>query len=220
MARPTLNDDDRAERRRQLLSAAQALFRATHELPSVAAIAESAGVAKGSVYNSFSTKEEIFVALLEDSFSGLLAQVVAAIEALPAGAHQAADAFADGYVAALARFPDLLALAGMTNAVLEKNLPMDAMLRFKTGLAAGLAAAGAALESGGHEIAQGAGADLLLHTWSLTLGLWQALDYPAALRAQMRLPALSVLHRDFMTELQQAVRALWRGALSPPRTRR
>lgn len=214
MARPTLNDDERAERRAQLLAAAHALFRQTRELPSVARIAEVAGVAKGSVYNSFSTKEEIFVALLEDSFSGLLAGAVDTIAALPRGAGAAAEAFADGYVAAIARFPDLLPLAGMTNAVLEKNLPVDAMLRFKTGLAAGLEAAGAALESNGRRLPHGNGADLLLHTWSLTLGLWQALDYPAAIRPRMRRADLAVLDRDFGKDLHAAVKALWRGALT------
>jgi AcrR family transcriptional regulator len=213
LARPTLNDDERADRRRKLLAAAHALFRTTRELPSVAQIAESAGVAKGSVYNSFSTKEEIFVALLEDSFSALLAQVIATIATLPRGANAAARAFADGYARSVAQSPDLLALAGMTNAVLEKNLPIEAMLHFKTGLAAGLAAAGAALESGGRKIAHGDGADLLLQTWSLTLGLWQALDFPAAMKAQMKRPDLAILDRDYMVELRAAIFALWRGAL-------
>ncbi len=215
MARPTLSDDERAERRRQLLAAAHALFRTTGELPSVSLIAESAGVAKGSVYNSFSTKEEIFVALLEDRFSGLLAQVIATIATLPRGAARAAETFADGYAAAVAQYPDLLALAGMTNAVLEKNLPMDAMLHFKTGLAAGLQAAGAALEQRDRKIARGAGADLLLHTWSLTLGLWQALDFPIAMKPKMKRAELAILDRDYMVELRAAVFALWRGALTP-----
>ena len=214
MARPTLNDDERAERRRQLLTAAHALFRATGELPSVALIAESAGVAKGSVYNSFSTKEEIFVALLEDQFSGLLARVIATIARLPRGATAAAAAFADGYAAAVTQYPDLLALAGMTNAVLEKNLPMEAMLHFKTGLAGGLQTAGEALERRERKIARGAGADLLLHTWSLTLGLWQALDFPIAMKPRMKRPDLAILDRDYMIELRAAVFALWRGALA------
>ena len=214
MARPALNDDERAERRRQLLAAAHALFVANGELPSVSLIADSAGVAKGSVYNSFSTKEEIFVALLADRFSSLLAQVIASIATLPRGATRAAEAFADDYAAAVAHYPDLLALAGMTNAVLEKNLPLEPMLQFKTGLAAGLQSAGEALEQRDRKIEPGAGADLLLHTWSLTLGLWQALDFPAAMTTQMKRADLAILDRDFLIELRAAVCALWRGALA------
>ncbi len=220
MARPTLNDDERALRRAQLLAAAHALFRASMELPSVAAIAEVAGVAKGTVYLSFGSKEEIFIALLEDSFATLLQGVVPAIARLPAQPGAAAERFAALYAQAVAAVPDLLPLAAMTNAVLEKNLPVPAMLAFKTGLASGLDSAATALAQSALRLDHDRGVDLLLRTWSMTLGLWQALDFPQALRGHMRQAPLAVFDRDFASELAHAVGALWRGSLARTGTRR
>jgi len=215
MARPTLNDGERAIRRRQLLYAAQQLYREHGDLPTVARIAQAAGVAKGSVYLSFATKEAIFIALLEDSFGQLLARLAPVIASLPAAADQAASRFAAGYADALAGLPELLPLAAAANTVLEKNLPLAAAIAFKQGLAAGLQAAGAALEQNHGGLEAGRGSDLLLQSWALTLGLWQTLDYPAAVRPHLATPALRILDRHFEPELRAALCALWRGALLP-----
>ncbi len=221
MARPYLNDDERAQRRSQLLAAAHRLYRDKRALPTVAEIALTAGVAKGSVYLSFGTKEEIFVALLEDSFGQLLAGMLPLMEHLAGKADAVAQAFAEAYADQLAALPDLLPLAAMTNAVLEKNLPLEAMLNFKIGLTRGLDSAGKLLEQRlPRLLAPGAGADLLRRTWALTLGLWQALDCPEAMRPHLiesldacKLP--HVLDHDFQAELTITVRQLWRGALLP-----
>jgi len=65
---------------------------------------------------------------------------------LPTNANEVAQVFAEAYSAQLAALPDLLPLAAMTNAVLEKNLPLEAMLNFKLGLTRGLDSAGKLLE--------------------------------------------------------------------------
>ncbi|MFZ2988934.1 TetR family transcriptional regulator [Ideonella sp.] len=219
MARPTLNDDERALRRAQLLTVAHALFRQTQTLPSVSAIVTAAGVAKGTFYLSFGSKEEVFVALLEDSFGALIGAVVPAIAALPADAQAAAEQFSARFADAVAATPDLLPLAGMTNSVLEKNLPLPTMLAFKQGLVAGLEAAALALSHSALRLDQAEGVALLLRTWSMTLGLWQALDFPIALRSHLKQAPLNVFDRDFSVELRQAVYALWKGTLSQPARR-
>lgn len=214
MARPHLNEQERSLRRAQLLAAAHELFQASRELPSVAAIAEAAGVAKGSVYLSFASKEEIFIALLEDSFASLLRVVVPGLGTLPAQGGAAAEQFSRLYAQAVADTPDLLPLAGMTNAVLEKNLPVPAMLAFKKGLATGLDMAAASLSQSKLRLDRSEGIDLLLRTWSMTLGLWQTLDFPSELRSHLRRAPLQVFDRDFASELRQAVRAIWTGSLT------
>ena len=100
-----------------------------------------------------------------------------------------------------------------SNGVLEQNLPVAVMRRFKTMLAGGLQAAGKQIEARFERLGRGRGTTLLLQTYALTLGLWQALDYPAALRELLKEPALRPLDRRFSGELETAVRTLWLGSL-------
>jgi AcrR family transcriptional regulator len=212
MARTALSADDKESRRQTLLAAAHRLYRERHALPPVADIAAAAGLAKGTVYLYFRTKEEIFVALLEDSFTHLFAALEPLLDALPQGA-AAADVFAERFAALAAASGDLLPLAALANGVLEQNLPVEPMRRFKAALARGWTAAGARLEASAGLAPAGSGTTLLLHTYGLTLGLWQALSYPAALKALLQEPDLRSLDRDFATELRAAVAALWHGYL-------
>jgi AcrR family transcriptional regulator len=214
MARPVLTDEHRDQRRRLLLDAAHRLFGERKALPPVADIAAAAGLAKGTVYLYFRTKEEIFVALLEDRFTQLFAALGPLLAQLAFGRADAGRAFAIAYSSLVRDSGDLLELAALANTVLEKNLPIEPMQRFKRNLADGISQAGALLEERVGARAPGWGATLLLQTYALTLGLWQALDFPPALRAMVQQLALGVLDRDFHAELESAVERLWSAALA------
>lgn len=217
MGRPTLSDAGRAARRRHLLDTADQLFRERGELPLVADIASAAGLAKGTVYLYFSTKEEIFIALLEDHFQALYGALFDLLPTLPAQGDAAAQAFAAAYCTLIRHDCTLLQLAVLVNTVLERNLPVEPTRRFKSILADGLHRAGALLAHRLPPAQTNAGAALLLQTYGLTIGLWQALDHPSGLAALIALePGLRVLARDFHGELTQAVERLWRGALTHP----
>ncbi len=222
MPRLSLSDAERAERRGHLLAAAHRLYRERRELPTVAEIAEAAGVAKGTVYLSFGTKESIFIALLEDSFGQLLGAAMPLLRQLPSNPPETAEAFARLYSEQIAALPDLLPLAAITNAVLEKNLPLDAMLEFKRAVHRAMDEAGALLERRLRTLPTGAGAELLMRTWALTLGLWQSIDCPEPIRKHLeRSPeqplASHLLGHDFAAELAIMVRQFWMGALQDPR---
>lgn len=213
MARIAMSDEDKLLRRGDLVAAAHRLFRRKKQLPTVADIAKEAGIAKGTVYLYFSTKEEIFIALLEDDFSRLLSQAPMLLDNLPSQIELAVSYFAQLYCQAVQALPNLLPLAAISNGVLEQNLPFAAMTRFKLFLAQQLATNGQLLEQHFPQLPQGAGASLLLRTYALTLGLWQTLSYPPAFLEQLSLDTFKILKRDFNHELQMAVKQLWLGAL-------
>jgi AcrR family transcriptional regulator len=213
LGRPYLTEDERVRRSAHLLKAARQLFQISRELPPVAAIADRAGVAKGSVYLVFPSKEEIFIALLEEDFQALLTAIIPELARLPSNPRRAAERFAAIYAHAIAEIPELLPLSALTNAVLEKNLPAPAMIAFKERLAMGLDVAALALSGSGLDLDRNSAIDLLVRTWSLTLGLWQALDFPRELRKHLNRPPLQVFNREFFSELKLAVRAFWTGSL-------
>lgn len=214
MGQNAMTDEDKERRRRTLLDAAHALFRERNDLPPVAEIAKAAGLAKGTVYLYFKSKEEIFIALLEDDFAKLFEALATIIAELPASPVDASRQFAQAYAERILALEDLLPLASLANGVLEQNLPVDVMRRFKTMLATGLVTAGRQLEMRFAELEPGRGITLLLQTYALTLGLWQALDYPSALREILSESALKPLDRHFAVELEAGIGTLWLGALA------
>lgn len=208
-----LDGEDKAVRRADILAAARALFIAdSRQLPSAAQIAQAAGLAKGTVYLYFKTKEEIFVALLAEDFAGLL-QAVQEAFAAPASPALALAHFVDGFVAYLDARPELLRLDAMAYSVLEQNLS-DAQLRqFKMDLVQGLTRVGATLEAA-LRLPTGRGVSLLMRSYALTRGLWQTLDYPPQLRSLLSEPVFAPIRPDFRQELRAALAEYWRGALS------
>jgi AcrR family transcriptional regulator len=214
MGQNAMTDEDKERRRGALLDAAQRLFRERGDLPPVAEIARAASLAKGTVYLYFTSKEEIFVALLEGCYRRLFEALAVIVAQLPGAPKEAARQFAQAYTATILCQDDFLPLASLANSVLEQNLPVEAMRRFKTLLAMGLAMAGTKLEAIFPDLEPGQGATLLMQTYALTLGLWQALDYPEAARQLLTEPALKPLDRRFATELETSVRAQWLGMLA------
>jgi AcrR family transcriptional regulator len=207
-----IDSDDKAARRADILAAARKLFLDdSRQLPSVARIAEAAGLAKGTVYLYFRTKEEIFVALLAEDFAGLLREVHEAFgEGNPA---EVLATFVGRYVAYLDARPELLRLDAMAYSVLEQNMSDEQLRGFKLELTQGLVSAGTVLDKA-LSLPAGRGVTLLMRTYALTRGLWQSLDYPPNLRALLAEPVFAPIRPDFRNELVAALTEYWRGALA------
>lgn len=208
-----MSAEDKHQRRAELLVTARSLFRSDGILPTVSDIASATGLAKGTVYLYFRSKEELFVALLEHDFDQLMRDLHVIIAQLPAERELAPAAMAEAYASTLETLPDLLPLAGLAHGVLEKNLPLTALQEFKGGLARALQQAGAALSHRYPGFSTEAGNRLLLNSWALTLGLSQSLRIPDELAQAMQGPEFAVFRRDPGDELRIALAALWRGSL-------
>ena len=77
---PTRRDEQRARTRRELLDAAARVFAERgYHVTSVDQVAEAAGFTKGAVYSNFTSKEELFLALLDrqiDQAVGVLEHIL------------------------------------------------------------------------------------------------------------------------------------------------
>ncbi|GAB3245954.1 TetR family transcriptional regulator [Chitinimonas naiadis] len=205
---------DKAERRNDILAAARALFlQDTHRLPSAAQIAEASGLAKGTVYLYFRTKEEIFIGLLAEDFHGLFDVVTAAFEGEAGDTASRLTAFLEQYLAYLDRHPELLRLDAMAYSVLEQNLSDEQLRAFKLELTLKLVKVGEVVDRA-LQLPAGRGTTLLMRTYALTRGLWQSLDHSQCLRVLLDDPVFAPIRPDFRPELAAALGEYWRGALS------
>ena len=210
MATRAHDDAARLARRNTILQAARSLFLLDpHQLPSAAHIANEAGLAKGTVYLYFRTKEEIFLALLGEEFFGLIQE----IESIFADTSTLSiPSFLHRYAAYLEAHPEFLRLDAMTYSVLEQNMSHEVLREFKLALVAQLTKTGAQLDAA-LQFPAGRGVSLLLRTHAITRGLWQSLAYPPALQTLLVDEIFAPIRPDFNSELIATLGEYWQGAL-------
>ena len=203
---------DKTERREAILRAAEELL---HANPgggiAVEDLARRAGLAKGTVYLYFRTREEVLLQVHLARLHGLFDALEAALAAPEVdAAYRAVRAT----LRHLRSHPEFLPLATNCRSMLEANASADAELEYKLAIGQRLAAIGARVEALYPQMRRGEGMALLMSSYALMLGLWQLTDPPACLREAMQRPELAMFHVDFEKQLAAALLALWAGTVS------
>lgn len=199
----------KSERRAAIVRAAEALL---HRNPtatfSVDALARRAGLAKGTVYLYFRTREEVLLALHEQQLHAVLDRLEAALR------HPGASARSVVQAGLLHRreHPEFYPLAGNCRYMLDTNVSTEAALAFKLGLAHRIRDLGELVERLYRGLEPGEGAALLMNSYALIIGLWQQADTPAVLRKAMERSEMQVFRIDFEQQLERALIDLWDSA--------
>lgn len=206
-----ISNEQKEERRLAILEAALALFQeGGYEHASMAAVARRAGVAKGTVYLYFKTKEELFLALQQtqyadwfDAMDGLLAG-----EDAPLTPAALAATVADS----LQVRPAFVRLIAILHTTLERNIDLPTALAFKEVLRVRALQTGEFLERRLPFLEPGQGVRLLLHIQALVIGV-QHLAEPAPIvqQALREEPNLAIFEVDFQTEFRSALESLLAG---------
>lgn len=206
--------EDKQARRDDILNAALTLFLADmRRFPTVAAIAAEAGLAKGTVYLYFKTKEQIFAALLEHAWQSLFQHVQPSFaDRTRDRASMIAD-FIDRFVGFMDGHPYFLRLDSLGYGVMETNLTSDEFWRFKEMFSSALQKAAAEVDAG-LALSPGLGMRLLIRSYALTKGLWQILDYPDQWRSDARFSSHPFAGISYGAELREALHQYWSGALN------
>src|SRR5262245_24619046 len=122
-------EEQKEERRLAILQVARMLAESTpFAAITMQDVAARTGLAKGTLYLYFATKEELVLALLEDELEVWFATVD---ERLARLRKPDEEAVARLLVGALAERPLFVRLLAILHALLEQNLPREATLRFK-----------------------------------------------------------------------------------------
>lgn len=203
-------DADKQSRRRDLLrAAADAFADQSYAAVTVAEIARGAGLAKGTVYLYFQTKEELFLQLVLEQLGDWLDEVERELTAETALLQP--EEMARLLVRTLARRRQLTRLLALLHVVLEQNIPAPVAQAFKRELLARTVRAGAVLERRFLDFEPGDGLRFLLHLHAATIGLWQMANPSPELAAVLASPELSPLRIDFTSALEAHTAALLRG---------
>lgn len=207
-------DDEKEARRGELLAAARALFlERDGRLATVTEVAHRAGVAKGTVYLYFATKEELYVAHFEERMTALLARVRAECAAPGTGIRARIVGAICDFIEA---HPELLRLGSLMNGVLERNASDEFVEGYKSRLGEALVATASDLATALAPLTVADAAQLLLRSYAMALGLWQQADLPLVVRRLVdRRPDLAFYRIDFAAELRGALALLWQEPAAP-----
>lgn len=203
------NPEDKELRREAILDAAEQLWLAQPErMSNVADIASTAGLAKGTVYLYFRSKEELFLAIHERHVAEFFNRVIER-------AQQDTPMVMDEMFAIKRQFlldtPAFLPLATQYHGMLERHIPLEVVYAFEERTYAHLNAVVVALQRHFPLITP----DLMLQSYALILGLWQLMR-PTPLKELMKERSLvCACTDDYLYMLETALNALWRGALMP-----
>lgn len=202
--------EQKQARRDAVLAAALDLFAdQPYQALGMQAIADRAGLAKGTLYLYFPTKESLFLALYEQESAAWLECLETALRV--SSGRLDADAATSLLVRGLRARPQLARLAALLHVVLEHNVDYAALLAFRRRLAVRFMRVGGALEVTLPFLAGGGGARLLLRVHALIVGFQHAAEPVPALSQARHRPDLALFNIGFFAELQATLRALLRG---------
>lgn len=199
--------EDKQERHHAILDAAERLLgRSPDRVASVAEVADEAGLAKGTVYLYFPSKEELLLAVherhVDDFFRALVGRLALdtpiTLDEMMRLTHAH---FVDS--------PTFLPLATRCFGIMATEVPYETAAAFQQRMGERLHAAGAGLERHFPELEEGAGIVLLRRSFALIVGLWQM----SWSHARTEAPPCGLSHADFPVELALALRALWEGTI-------
>lgn len=198
---------EKEARRQALLASASRCFEFQRfEAITMAQVAAGAGFAKGTIYIYFKTKEELFLALVEDA---LMVWFEALDEALGAGREPIGPSeVANLVLGALAGLPRLPRLLGLLHGTLEEPLDYRTALRFREFLATRVLRTGRLLERRLPALRTGEGARLVLRIQALLIGLWPLAHPAKGVASLLEAPGLEVFRMDFDRELALLIQGL------------
>jgi len=203
-------DDEQKRKRRQTILDTAWTMLANKELTdiSVSQIAKEAGIAKGTLYIYFRTREQIFLALLEDQFKAWLEDINEAL-----GNFQSLEVLVNRICGFVVDRPRFLSLACAGTSILEQNAPYETLAAYKKNMALALTSTGVGVEKVFPNLPDGEGAAFLLKSYALILGFFQLAEPPKAIKDVVDREGISQFQVNFSVGVEQALFQLWTGML-------
>ncbi|HTH13706.1 MAG TPA: TetR family transcriptional regulator [Spirochaetia bacterium] len=176
----SLTDQERQVRRDLLADHALGLFAGQgYAKLTVEAVARAAGVAKGTVFQAFASKEDLFLHAVRRRFEAWFTRLAGVNPAQPPAP------LARDLLSTLRADNLLLPLLALVGPVLEEGCSAPAVVEFKGALAAGLSALTAVWAPHRPDVPFDAWAPLFLEVYALTVGAWTVGEASVSVRGAL-----------------------------------
>lgn len=176
---------------------------------SMAATAEEAGVAKGTLYLYFKSKEEMFLSIYTDQLDGWLDELDRRLA--EAGGEASIARLVSAIGESLGSRTPLLQLTAILHTVLEQNVDYAAAKRFKTWLKERVLKTGALMEKHLPFLKPGQGARLLMQIDALVIGFQHMAEPSGVMRQVLAEPDMALFRVDLEKSLLDSLRTLLMG---------
>lgn len=210
---------EKLERRKGILALADRLCREQgYEEIRMTDLAREAGLAKGTLYLYFPSKESLFLALSAEKLNAVFAEIEQNLKAAAAKGRLSADLVARAVAGGISKDLCLPHLLSDLHTELEKRIPYKEALEFKQSLAAYIEKAGAELSRLYPILTPQAAKKFFLYLYAQIVGLSHLTDISPFMKKIGSEPGLEIFRLGFAESLEESVRILLKGlepALSP-----
>lgn len=205
--------ESKGYRKQTILDAATALFfEDPSSLPTVSEIAKRCGIAKGTVYIYFSTKEQIFLNIIEELFTEFIKSADTFVLNSIKSEHPI-ESIVNDLCDYSAENRTMVNLAGMSNSIIEHNIDIDSAYEYKKNIQIQLFGLGETMQKtlGYDKIFS---SSLFLRTYAIILGVWQLCNPPKKVQQISKKEGAEFLSPDFRDELYSTLMPFWKGSIS------
>jgi len=204
------NENQKQARRQTLLNAASELFSQTqYEAVTMAEVALKSGLAKGTLFLYFKTKEELFLEVLEQLLDDWFEDVDNQLKQL--SGNDPLDQVITLFCASLEGRDNLTRLLSILHTTLEQNTDFAAIYHFKQFLRDHLIITGELLEQRLSFLKVGQGAGVITKIDALIIGLYHQANPGPIAQKVLQEPDMQVLAVNFSEEFTQTLRSLLHG---------
>jgi TetR/AcrR family transcriptional regulator len=199
--------EEKAKKKEHIKACALTLYQKSGELCSVDKIVKKSGVAKGTFYLYFKTKEEVFLDILSDMYAVYLEDVFKGIDLNKV----TLESLADSLVKPLVGNSDFLRLASIGPGILEKNVSEEKIIEFKLMLMQAMQKMGEVFLQLSPRLKPEKVSEMIVVSFSLIIGIFQQSDISGELKKLSEKPEIKDLFIDFEKITSRSLVALWKG---------
>jgi len=205
---------EQKEVRRQMIMEGAARLFATcpYQDLHIATLARLLGLAKGTLYLYFPTKEALFMAVLKEEMDAWFKGAAERLQGTPPGTAPAL--VAKGLVREMLNRPLLPGLQALVHGVLERNTPPAEAKAFAMFLQEGVDRVGTLLEQAVPGLGRGGGGEFLLRFYGLVIGTRLMSSRPPAVREALQDSSLALFDFTFESLFRNAVVDMLHGMLA------